>query len=85
MYCDEPAEPECRTEDSDEEQDLQDKGTSCENIGGTYLEEFDECEGISEDGCAALGGTFDPCGSACRNDPDAEFCTMQCVPFCSFS
>jgi eight-cysteine-cluster-containing protein len=56
----------------------------CEDAGGTWLDEFNECEYIDETVCAELGGTFDSCASACRNDPEADMCTMQCVPVCSF-
>jgi hypothetical protein len=56
----------------------------CELLGGKYLDEFDECEGISQEQCAELGGVFNECASACRHDPNARFCTMQCVQVCSF-
>lgn len=56
----------------------------CAEHGGEWLEEYRECEGISEQACTELNGTFNDCASACRNDPDAEFCTMQCVMVCSF-
>lgn len=57
---------------------------SCESLNGTWIEEAKECEYISKDSCENLGGTFNECGSACRNQPDAEICTMQCVLYCSF-
>jgi hypothetical protein len=44
-----------------------------------------ECEGISQDLCNELGGNFDSCASACRNNPDSDICTMQCVIVCSFN
>lgn len=55
---------------------------SCESIGGTWIEDVKECEGISEEQCKRLGGTFHECASACRNDPNAEICTLQCVLVC---
>lgn len=58
--------------------------TSCQQNGGTWIEEAKECEYISADWCEAEGGFFNECGSACRNDPNAEVCTMQCVPVCNF-
>lgn len=58
---------------------------SCEAAGGAWIEGVNECENIAESDCIELGGTFEACASACRNDPDAEICTMQCVPVCYFS
>jgi len=57
---------------------------TCQEKGGNWIAEFNECEYIKESVCSELGGTFDKCASACRHDPDAEMCTMQCVPVCSF-
>ncbi len=56
----------------------------CVDASGTWLSEFNECEYISEETCEGLGGIFSECASACRNDPAAEICTMQCVQVCSF-
>lgn len=56
----------------------------CENLGGEWLGQFSECEGISQEDCEQMGGNFDNCASACRNDPNATVCTMQCVMVCSF-
>lgn len=58
---------------------------SCIAAGGDWLGEHNECEYASQDWCADAGGDFDDCTSACRNDPDAEICTMQCVPVCAFT
>ncbi|RDJ31606.1 MAG: hypothetical protein DWQ18_06045 [Crenarchaeota archaeon] len=55
----------------------------CNNFGGTWLEEFNECEYISSEQCSELNGEYFECESACRHDPDAQVCTMQCVPVCS--
>lgn len=65
----------------DEEVNLQ---GACLSFDGNWLEEFNECEGMPQQMCADLGGNFNECASACRNDPNAEFCTMQCVQVCSF-
>jgi len=54
----------------------------CESNEGVWLEEFNQCEYIGEKTCNLMGGVFNECGSACRNDPDAEFCTLQCVTYC---
>lgn len=53
--------------------------------GSRWLEEQQECEYMAEETCAELGGEFNPCASACRNDPDAMVCVLMCVPVCSFS
>lgn len=58
---------------------------TCENLNnGIWIESAQECEGISSNVCEEMGGNFVECGSACRNDPDAEICTLQCVQYCSF-
>ena len=54
----------------------------CQQGGGNWLPEFNECELISSEQCSIMGGTFKECESACRHDPDAEICTLQCVPVC---
>lgn len=58
---------------------------ACELLGGEYIDEHNECEYISEEACTTLGGEFKECESACRHDPDAEMCTMQCVIVCEFN
>lgn len=58
--------------------------TACNDAGGNYFPEFKECTMIGAEQCVAIGGTFNECASACRNDPGAEFCTMQCVQVCEF-
>ena len=58
------------------------KDVSCIGFNGKWLEEYSECEGISELECSQLDGTFNECASACRNDPDAEICTLQCIQVC---
>lgn len=57
----------------------------CLDNGGTWLQEPQECENIGKDTCENLGGDFNECASACRNDPEAEICTMQCVLVCEFN
>ncbi|MCC7574327.1 hypothetical protein KO361_01945 [Candidatus Woesearchaeota archaeon] len=61
------------------------KYEACAQIGGTPLPEFNECEYIPEDACTYIEGKFYECESACRNDPEAEFCTLQCVQVCKFN
>ncbi|KEI69553.1 hypothetical protein [Endozoicomonas elysicola] len=53
--------------------------------GSRWLEEQQECEYMAEEICAELGGDFDPCASACRNDPEAMVCVLMCVQVCSFA
>lgn len=54
----------------------------CTSIGGTWTGY--DCTGISQEQCQEIGGTFNECASACRNDPEAEMCTQQCVIVCEF-
>ena len=55
----------------------------CTAEGGTFVAAVNECEYVSEDWCTAQVGDFNECASACRNDPEAQICTLQCVPVCS--
>lgn len=57
----------------------------CTDSNGNWIAEANECEGISENVCQEMGGKFNECATACRNDPDAEICTMQCVLVCEFN
>lgn len=59
----------------------EEKQESCELLGGT-LNEYDECLGVDQSACAVLGGAWEECGSACRHDPDAQVCTLQCALYC---
>lgn len=58
---------------------------ACLSFDGTWLEASQECEGMGPEQCTNLGGTSNECASACRNNPDAELCTMQCVLVCQFN
>jgi hypothetical protein len=55
----------------------------CTNISGTWTGY--DCTGITANQCQEIGGTFNECASACRNDPTAEVCTLQCVQVCEFN
>jgi len=57
-------------------------GYLCTNIGGNYDQKYKECTGISKDQCDSIDGTFNECASACRHDPTAQMCTLQCVIVC---
>ena len=56
----------------------------CVLNSGKWILEQKECEGISKNACETSGGTFNECASACRNNPDAEFCVAMCVPVCKY-
>lgn len=55
----------------------------CMSKGGTWFEKVRECNGVGQNACESIGGEFNECASACRNDPAAQVCTMQCVQVCS--
>lgn len=57
---------------------------SCVSKNGTWVDEFNECEFISESDCYSMNGEYFECESACRNDPEAEMCIMMCVQVCKF-
>ncbi len=57
---------------------------SCTENNGIWLENFSECEFISEDWCLDNDGLFSECESACRHDDDDVPCIDLCVPVCSF-
>ncbi len=57
----------------------------CEDQWGTRDVMYHECHGIDAMMCEEYGGRFEECGSACRHDPEAEICTLQCVIYCDFS
>lgn len=59
-----------------------DPATACKNKNGTYDEIYRECLGIDQTACTQIGGQYNFCASACRHDPNAQVCTMQCVEVC---
>ena len=69
------------TQTNDETVTESEKKSGCELIGGSY-NEFGECLGVNSAQCLVLGGEFNECASACRHDPAAEICTLQCVITC---
>jgi endonuclease/exonuclease/phosphatase family metal-dependent hydrolase len=56
----------------------------CREDNGTWLEEYKECESVSQQWCKESGGHFEACESACRHASNPGPCTMQCVPVCKF-
>ncbi|MCX6740308.1 MAG: hypothetical protein NTZ49_03710 [Candidatus Parcubacteria bacterium] len=63
---------------------VSDQSNDCQKNNGTWLAEYKECEYISRQVCEQLGGVFSECESACRHDPQAQMCTLQCVSVCKF-
>lgn len=74
----------CRHEGQNFVEELNESEDACLTADGTWLPDTRECEWISKEKCEELGGTYNECASACRNDPTAEICTMQCVLVCQF-
>jgi hypothetical protein len=58
------------------------EGRSCISQGGTWDPQYDECVGVRPAQCEAIGGEYNECASACRHNPGAEACTLQCVQVC---
>jgi|GEM_PF-6670247 len=69
------------TQTNDDSVTDDEKEAGCLLVGGNY-NEYGECLGIDQGQCLSLGGQFNECASACRHDPDAEICTLQCVITC---
>jgi hypothetical protein len=57
----------------------------CGVQNGLWINQYKECEGISKEFCQSRGGYFNECASACRHNPEATICTMQCVPICEYA
>lgn len=60
--------------------------SGCEANAGVWYEGSNVCEinSLSQTMCTSRGGEWNECASACRHNPEAEMCTMQCVMTCSF-
>ena len=56
----------------------------CKNVGGKWIAEHQECEGMSRENCDNFDGLFDACASPCRHDSSAQMCIQSCVLVCSF-
>ncbi|PCI20167.1 hypothetical protein COB64_02550 [Candidatus Wolfebacteria bacterium] len=57
----------------------------CEESGGEWLSEYNECEYGSAEWCQESSGEFLSCESVCRHNPDPNaICTEQCVAVCVF-
>jgi hypothetical protein len=57
----------------------------CLENGLEWLDEYNECEFMSEETCLSLDGTWAECGSSCRHKPNTTMCILMCVPYCSFN
>jgi len=57
----------------------------CEKNGGTWLEEYDECENLDREACYENDGEYSDCASSCRHETDTEICVQVCVELCDFS
>ena len=65
--------------------------SKCNDIGGTWLDQYNECESSSrinefENYCSYYDGIYDGCHSGCRHSPDWPNvdCAAQCVAVCEF-
>lgn len=68
----------------EDDPEMTEKESICTNFGWLWIGDHNECEGISADDCAEVGGTFNECASACRHEPEGTLCTLQCVIVCEF-
>ncbi len=63
----------------------------CTLNGGTWVDNYYECENISEKVCSAKNGIFTSCASSCRHfieeNPGVTdvMCTQECVDVCNLS
>jgi len=57
---------------------------SCQKNSGAWLADYQECENVTKEWCENSSGIFFECESACRHNPQAEICTLQCIPVCKF-
>lgn len=64
--------------------DIVEAARKCKGRGGVWNQEYHECAGVSEIACTAIKGTWNECASACRHQPEAQMCTMQCELICEF-
>lgn len=58
------------------------QGKACVGQGGSWDPQYDECVGVRPTQCETIGGEYNECASACRHNPEAEVCTLQCVQVC---
>jgi len=58
----------------------------CSQKGGDWYAKENVCEinSLTGEVCTEAGGEFNPCASACRHNPTADICTLQCVLTCTF-
>ncbi len=73
-----------KSDEHEDEHGDEDHEEECSEHSGTWIEDHEECEGISKEDCEEIGGEFNECASACRHEPGEVICTLQCVLVCSF-
>ncbi len=58
--------------------------STCKSNGGKWLEQYYECESVSEQVCKTMNGNYRECGSMCRHEknPD-DMCPMGCIQLCT--
>ena len=56
----------------------------CISVGGVWIENYNECEGIEENVCTKAGGSFESCASPCRHTPKVKACIDLCIKVCKF-
>lgn len=57
-----------------------DPRTICAQQGRKWLDEYQECEGMTQKTCEQSGGSYDSCTSACRHDP--QYPNVPCIKIC---
>ena len=45
-------------------------------------DDVDTKNAITKSMCDDVGGHWNPCGSACRGEPEGTPCILMCVPYC---
>ncbi|MBI5147263.1 MAG: hypothetical protein HZA84_08645 [Thaumarchaeota archaeon] len=57
---------------------------TCVQNGGNWLEEYDECEYVSEEQCSLMGGQYEE-KSSCRHSLNPSgWCSGEGIPVCTF-
>lgn len=61
---------------------------ACSEAGGEWIEETRECATRNaaaplQEFCEAYEGEYDGCASACRNNPETDYCIEVCVQVCT--
>lgn len=54
----------------------------CEENGGSWSADYEECLGVTEEACESIGGEFEFCASPCRHESGTPACIEMCVQVC---